>query len=126
MSEIRTNVWGKVTDFLMEQQREGEASVFDYNATCDRADKILSIPELAQGLEAVEKGYNAKVDRGAKLTDCPYCSLVFPTTIEEAGKFLTDKGLADREKTAISGTIARLGWDNCIIAMLEAGYVKEV
>lgn len=29
--------------------------------------QILSIPEIAQGLEAVEKGYNAKVDREAGL-----------------------------------------------------------
>jgi len=55
---------------------------------------------------------------------CPYNSLIFPTTIEEAGKFLTEKGLTDKEKSAVSGTIARLGWDNCQIANDEAGWRK--
>ena len=68
--------------------------------------------------EAIEK--IAEVN--AKLGGCPYDSLIFPTTIKEAGKFLTDKGLTDREKSAVSGTIARLGWENAVLGMWELGY----
>ena len=71
--------------------------------------------------ELHSQGVVIKVDR--KLPDSAYSSLIFPTTIEEAGKFLTDKGLTDIEKSAVSGTIARLGWENCAKTMDEAGYV---
>ena len=66
-------------------------------------------------------GCMLKVDR--ELPYCPYDSLIFPTTIEEAGKFLTDKGLTDREKAAVSGTIARLGWESATKQHEEAGYL---
>jgi len=79
----------------------------------NQADKILSYLH--------SQGVVIRVDR--ELPDSAYDSLIFPTTIEEAGKFLTDKGLTDREKSAISGTIARLGWENCAKAMDDAGYV---
>lgn len=49
----------------------------------------------------------------------PYAQDIFPTSIEGAGKFLTEKGLTDKEKTAISGCIARLGWENCQRSILE-------
>jgi hypothetical protein len=58
------------------------------------------------------KGY-VKLAEDQHPPQCPYDSLIFPTTIEEAGKFLTEKGLTDREKSAVSGAIARLGWENC-------------
>ena len=67
-----------------------------------------------------KEGVVIKVDR--ELPDCLYDSLIFPTTTEEAGKFLTNKGLTDREKSAVSGTIARLGWESCARVMDEAGY----
>jgi len=44
-----------------------EQKMIDKHPYYNFADQILSIPKLAQGLEAVEKGYNAKVNRGARL-----------------------------------------------------------
>ena len=73
-------------------------------------------------LELHNLGLVFKVE--GELPGCPYDSLIFPTTIKEAGQFLTAKGLTDREKTAVSGTIARLGWENCVQAIKEAGYTK--
>ncbi len=55
-----------------------------------------------------------------------YDSLIFPTTIEEVGKFLTDKGLTDREKSAVSGTIARLGWENCCHQLVDEEDFRRV
>jgi len=52
---------------------------------------------------------------------CPYDKTVFPTTIEEAGKFLERKGLSTRDISAISGCIARLGWNNALLAAYNAG-----
>ena len=111
MSEIRDRVIGEIKDDIEWFLKYPNV----YQGNVDTLIKeILSVKELAI------------VDRDAELPDCFYDSLIFPTTIEEAGKFLTDKGLTDRDKSAVSGTIARLGWENCVKELLEAGYVKEV
>lgn len=78
-----------------------------------RVDEIIEFED--------SQGVVVRVDR--ELPNCLYDSLIFPTTIEEAGTVLTTKGLTDREKSAVSGTIARLGWESCAKAIDEAGYV---
>ena len=74
---------------------------------------------------AKAEGY-VKLAEDQNLPQCPYDSLIFPTTVKEAGEFLTQKGLTDREKTAVSGAIARLGWENCQKAMVDEDCWRKV
>lgn len=44
----------------------------------------------------------------------PYQEDIFPTSVKQAGQLLRDKGLTEREITAISGCICRVGYNTAI------------
>ncbi len=63
------------------------------------------------------------VEINKTLGGCPYDERIFPTTVEQVGAFLREKGLSENNIAAISGCVARLGWNNAILRMIKVGYI---
>lgn len=82
------------------------------------ADRIIKLEDKAMNNE-VEK-INEMIGGN------PYDERIFPTTPEQATKLERDKGFTDREITAISGCLARLGWNNAILRIAELGWRPPV
>jgi len=80
MAEVRDRVRKQITEILCPSRNLfadcGACgyfnSVSEFACNNPKISQILAIKELAQGLEAVEKGWNAKVNRDAELPKCPY------------------------------------------------------
>jgi len=64
MSEIRDKVDKQIIHILDVWHNFSKGDTEDIKWRKYFIDQILSIPEIAQGLEAVEKGWNAKVADG--------------------------------------------------------------
>jgi len=60
----------------------------------DAREGILAIPAIAEGIAAVKKGWNAKVDRDAELPENPY--MCYCHTSDLLVSVLTRKALIDR------------------------------
>jgi hypothetical protein len=55
---------------------------------------------------------------------CVYSKEIFKNTHEEIARFLKEKGLTDNDLSAVSGVLARFGWENALYKVLET--LKEV
>ena len=55
----------------------------------------------------------------------PYKESMFPTTNNEAADLLISKGLTQKEMTAISGTIARIGYEACLFNLEQILEVEK-
>jgi len=74
METKRNEVREQVAGFIEEAVLNGafsETNSQSLKNTRRLASQILAIPEIKAGLEAMEKGFNAKVDRDAKLPEIP-------------------------------------------------------
>lgn len=77
------------------------------------SDMINSVVELPHIQEQIEKQERQRILVLLDNIQNPYPEDIFPTTIEEAGKYLKEK-IGDKKTTAISGAICRLGYGNAI------------
>jgi len=83
------------------------------------SDMINSIIELPLIQEQIEKQERERILLLLDNIQNPYPEDIFPTTIEEAGKYLREK-MGDEKTTAISGAICRLGYGNAIRDVRQA------
>lgn len=77
IDEVREQIISAIDDTTFYHYEEfgnsGPIAIMDINST-GAADRILAIPAIEEGLRAVEKGWNAKVDREAELPPLPNTS----------------------------------------------------
>jgi hypothetical protein len=78
--------------------------------TMDAADSTYSaqLANASQNMVTVIEGI-----------DCIYSKDIFKNSHEQIADFLKEKGLSDKELSAVSGVLARFGWENAIHKVIE-------